>query len=296
MRIINNLLVLFSLILTIGVSSAFAQPAIGSIVQDQLNIQTTKDGLKIIPLPPGKWYVIFSQKERSGGDEKGNQNRYINIELAETSDNLLKKFLSIRLNDDAEGHKRYTNEPCKVTNIHHKNDYGSRLWDQKCLVVSHVAGWLQTGNNDSFSAIRAYFLTNNILIPSTTFGMNYTQFDSYGGFLRVILRFNPIAYGFADSSASYEMSPWQKDLIRSDSAKSQFAAKVVAYSEAYANALQGAFNKRPLPFTIQFDETSQSGNSLSVDDLRKKCMEIGFKKGTAALDGCIKELQGRGQR
>jgi len=133
-------------------------------------------------------------------------------------------------------------------------------------------------------------------LPSTTFGMNYTQYDGYGSYLQVVLRLNPIAYGLQDSSASYEMSPWHKDLIRSDSAKSQFASKVVAYSEAYANALQGAFNKRPLPFTIQFDETSQSGNSLSVDDLRKKCMEIGFKKGTAALDGCIKELQGRGQR
>jgi len=276
--------------------AAYAQPVTGSIVQDQLNIQTTKDGLKIIPLPPGKWYVIFSQKERSGGDEKGNQNRYINIELAETSNNLLKKFLSIRLNDDAEGHKRYTNEPCKVTNIHHKNDYGSRLWDQKCLVVSHVAGWLQTGNNDSFSAIRAYFLTNNILIPSTTFGMNYTQFDSYGGFLRVILRFNPIAYGFADSSASYEMSPWQKDLIRSDSAKSQFAAKVVAYSEAYANALQGAFNKRPLPFMIEFDEAKQSEDIFSTDELREKCVEIGFKKGTKAFDNCVIELQSRVKR
>jgi hypothetical protein len=296
MRIINNLLVLFSLVLTIGISSAFAQPAIGSIVQNQLNIQTTKDGLKTIPLPPGKWLVIYTERKKEGGNTSGNANHYVSTALIDLDNRQLKKLLSIRVNDDSDGHKRYSNELCKANDVMHKNAYGGGVWDQRCLYVSHVSNWLGTGGNSLTAGMRAYLINNDIALPSTTFGMNYTQYDGYGSYLQVVLRLNPIAYGLQDSSASYEMSPWHKDLIRSDSAKSQFAAKVVAYSEAYANALQGAFNKRPLPFMIQFDSPSQSGNTLSVDDLRKKCMEIGFKKGTAALDGCIKELQGRGQR
>jgi hypothetical protein len=54
--------------------------------------------------------------------------------------------------------------------------------------------------------------------------------------------------------------------------------------------------KRPLPFMIQFDETSQSGNILSADDLRKKCMEIWFKKDTTALNNCNNELQSRNKK
>jgi hypothetical protein len=47
---------------------------------------------------------------------------------------------------------------------------------------------------------------------------------------------------------------------------------------------------------IQFDETSQSGNILSADDLRKKCMEIWFKKDTTALNNCNNELQSRNKK
>ncbi len=86
--------------------------------------------------------------------------------------------------------------------------------------------------------------------------MSYAQFDTHGNFLNVVLRFNAAAYGFTDTSSTYNFSPWHKDLIQKDQARAQFASRVINYSEAYATALQSVFNKRPVPFLLPFDSVN----------------------------------------
>lgn len=268
-------------------SEASAQIPIGSVVQNQLLINTSREGTKVIPLPPGVWTVAYNERIRGGST--GNGNHYIDIVLIDKVSGVLRKLISVRVNDDTDTHKTFTDEPCKRTNAFHKNDYGTRLWEQRCLVVSHVVNFVGTDSRLS-SAIRAYLLSNNINFPKTVFGMSYTQFDRFGSFMEIRLRFNPVAYGFMDTNTEYNFSAWHKDVIQSDQARAQFASRVVSYSEAYASTLQLAFNKSPAPFLLQFDTPALN---LSVDELNSKCTEIGFKPKTNAHRNCVTELQNR---
>ena len=268
-------------------SEANAQIPVGSVVQNQLIIDTSREGTKVIPLPPGLWTVAHSIKFRGGST--GNGNHYIEIVLIEKMSGVMRKSISVYVNDDTDTHKNYLNEPCKRTNAFHKNDYGTRLWEQRCLMVSHVVNFV--GNNARLSsAVRAYLLNKNINFPKTVFGMRYTQFDRFGSFMEIRLRFNPVAYGFMDTDTEYNFSPWHKDVIQSDQARAQFASRVVSYSEAYANALQLAFNKSPASFMLQFDAPVQN---LNIDEINSKCTEIGFKPKTKAHRDCATELQKR---
>jgi hypothetical protein len=284
---ILSLITILIFVNLLSFSEANAQLPIGSIAQNQLVIDTSRDGTKVIPLPPGVWTVVYSARSRGGST--GNGNHYIDIALIENVSGVMRKSLTVRINDDADTHKTFTDEPCKRTNALHKNDYGTRLWEQRCLLVSHVTNFVGTDNKIS-SAFRSYLMNNNLNIPKTVFGMSYTQFDRYGSFMQIRFRFNPAAYGFMDTNTEYNFSPWHKDVIQSDQARAQFASRVVSYSEAYANALQLAFNKSSAPFMLQFDAPAQN---LSVDELNSKCTEIGFKPKTNAHRNCVTELQNR---
>lgn len=268
-------------------SEANAQIPVGSVVQNQLVIDTSREGTKVIPLPPGVWTV--ADRIRVRGGTAGNGNHYIEIVLIEKMSGVMRKLISVRVNDDADTHKTFSDEPCKSTNAFFKNDYGTRLWVQRCLRVSHVVNFL--GNNSRVSsAMRPYLLNNNLDLPKTVFGMTYTQFDRYGSFMAIRLFFNPVAYGFMDTNTDYNFSPWHKDVIQSDQARAQFASRVVSYSEAYANALQLAFNKSQAPFMLQFDAPVQN---LNIDEINSKCTAIGFKPKTKAHRDCVTELQKR---
>ncbi len=288
----------FSLFLALGLltsKNVDAQHSIGATVQNQISIQTSREGTKVIPIPPGNWQVAYSNRYRAPNNSAGNANHHVETVLIEIDNKVLRKLLYVRVNDDTDLIKRYTEEPCKRDNTIHRNDFGTRLWTQRCLLVTHVPDYLSE-DSKAISATRALLINNKVSFPNTVFGMAYTQFDTYGNYLTVSLRFNPEAYGFTDTSSSYNFSPWHKDLIQKDQARAQFASRVINYSEAYATALQSAFNKRPVPFLLQFDVSSQISNEVIKVDLSKQCSDIGFTQGTIKHNQCVIELEGRGKR
>lgn len=292
MNIISTALSVFFALGLFIAKDVGAQNIVGAIVQNQISIQTTREGTKVIPIPPGNWQVAYRNRYRAANNSAGNANHFVDTVLIEVDNRVLRKLLYVGVNDDSDLIKRYTSEPCKRDDTIHRNDYGTRLWTQRCLLVTHVPDYLNS-NNKGISATRALLINSGVSFPNTVFGMAYTQFDTYGNSLNVVLRFNPEAYGFADTSSSYNFSPWHKDLIQKDQARSQFASRVINYSEAYAAALQNAFNKRPVPFLVQFDSANQSFNETNTRDIGKQCMEIGFKQGTSTYSNCVKELESR---
>ncbi len=283
--------VLFALGLFIS-KDVGAQNIVGTIVQNQISIQTSREGTKVIPIPPGNWQLAYQNRYTASMNSSGNAANFIQTVLIEVDNKVLRKLLFISVNNDSDQIKRYTDEPCKRDNAIHRNDFGTRLWTQRCLLVTHIPNYLN-GDSKAISATRSLLINNGVSFPNTVFGMAYTQFDTYSNFLTVSLRFNPEAYGFTDTSSSYNFSPWHKDLIQKDQARSQFASRVINYSEAYAAALQNAFNKRPVPFLLPFDLSSAPLSETNNRDIGKQCVDIGFRQGTSAYSNCIKELDSR---
>jgi hypothetical protein len=291
LKIISTTLSVFLILGMLTSKDVDAQHSVGSTVQGQVTIQTSSEGTKVIPIPPGNWQVAYRNRFRAANNSNGNANHFVETVLLEINNLTLKKVLYIRVNDDSLL-KKYSDEPCKRDNTIHRNDYGTRLWTQRCLLVAHVTSYFNT-DSKSVSATRALLLNNKVSFSNTVFGMAYTQFDTYGNFLTVSLRFNPEAYGFSDTSSEYNFSAWHRDLIQKDPARAQFASRVINYSEAYATALQSAFNKRPVPFLIPFDSANAPMSETNNRDVGKQCADIGFKQGTSAYSNCIKELDSR---
>jgi hypothetical protein len=278
--------ILFLLIIT-SHSILMAQPSAGTVIQNQLIIDTAKDGMKTIPLPPGKWLVVFEQKVRGG--RTGTGNFYIDTVLIEVESGVLKRTIFVRVNDSSESHNQYTDEPCKNTERLHSNNYGTQMWLQRCLQVTHLTKWLNNGQTPTVKAVRTFLITNRIEIPKTVVGSNYTEFDRNGRFLQVRVRFNPVAYGFADSNADWNSSMWHRDYINTDTTKMHFISRIIAYSEAYASSLNNSFNNAPSQFSLAFDHNLKKTD----EEIFQTCTDIGFKENSTKHKNCLNELKSR---
>lgn len=163
-------------------------------------------------------------------------------ELFLAADGFLKSALEITAYADSRN-MRWNDEPCKVTgNVIFKNDYGTRLWRQKCLVVQTLP-FLQKDNQptlDALAALAKRGLKNDFIGLRVT----YTRYDDRNRFFTYKYWIFPGAYGLDNPNVFVGASPWYPGRLEQDPERVDFLDVVKRYSEGLVDALDAAFEGR----------------------------------------------------
>lgn len=192
---------------------------------------------------------------------------------------------------------------CTRKNLIYQNKYDSGVWAQRCLEVNHKVGE-STGSSEAAVALRSYLSTKNLKFPDTNIFLNWHEYDQHGQNWQVRLDVNPTAFGFLELQTNWTNSPWNRDLILKDPVRSNFMTDFINFAQQYGNALHGSFiggvagptpSFSPQGNSLPRQDTSTSGTTSNNPNAnyQAKCVAIGFKINTSALEDCVKELKSR---
>lgn len=245
---INFVVAAAALLVTIPCHAVTIEP--GLAVQNVLPI-TSPDGLdtySTMPLPEGPWMVAYtSAKPANDG-----KNTFRFTALFQSENGRLTQGAEYRTKVLGQGNK-WLDEPCKVTAPLYKNDFGTSIWRQKCLVVNE-GPYLQNTNDVSLKTLD--LLTSRGIKPElNAINITYTRYGDDGKFTVVRLYIMPNAYGFDIPVYNVRSaSPWAAHNITSDPEKGKFVEAVKAYAESIVADLDQAYETgsatKPLrPFT-----------------------------------------------
>lgn len=240
-----NRIVLIVLSLWFTSSPVMALEA-GETVSNILKVDGAAGNLQL-PIPGGQWEVQFARTRFGTG---GGQAKMRDYGLFLAADGYLKSALEITAYTDTRN-MRWTDEPCKVTgNVIFKNDYGTRLWKQKCLVVQTL-GFLQKNNQptmDALAALAKRDLKNDFVGLRVT----YTRYDDRNRFFTYKYWVFPGAYGLDNPNVAVGSSPWYPGRLEKDPERSAFLDAVKRYTDGLVQALDAAFENREAPQISEF--------------------------------------------
>lgn len=187
-----------------------------------------------LPLPPGWWEITTLNDFTSGG---GVAKRMQRLSLHSVEDNKLKMAMLITAMTDSSS-ARWLDEPCKGTEAFlHKNDYGTKLWRQRCLIVRPVT-FLQGDNELTRASLQRL---SGIKFDFNAVSAIYTQYDERGVYVVYVLHFFPSTYGLENPLiGNLNMSPYHPSRVKGSGVNESFVAAVVAYSEQLAAAIDNS--------------------------------------------------------
>lgn len=225
-------------VLTIS-STVFAAPLqVGDVVSNMLEMQRDDgDPYARVPLVEGPdWTIEFTNIYKSTNRD---ESRFRNVNLTQSKNG--KVIAYIEASEKVDGTTiKLTDEPCKVDDVYFKNDYGTSLWKQKCLVIKPVT-WLQ-GTNKYTSDLLASFAKRGIKNDFNAIRLSYMRYGDINKSLRYSLFIFPSTYGLDNALASVtNASPWSINNLTSDPQKVSFVDAIKTYAEYMVGELDKAY-------------------------------------------------------
>lgn len=226
-----------------------AMPTIGSLVSGAID-ENTEVGKTIVPLPSGKWTVVYAgqfegpRMQRAGTDITGyngeSSNKFEEIVLVQEMGSNLESMIDVKFNITNEL-KTYADNLCTNNPAYFKDDYGTRLWRQRCLEVGSAINAIDSDNSPKGRAIRAFIATHSLLTPKTFVAMNYGQYGRDGSRIDVRLNVNPVAQNLDDQSDISGLSQWHHEVIAKYPQKLQFMSQFAEFAKSYAHEINKQF-------------------------------------------------------
>ena len=241
---------IFAIALTMGTVVSYAQYV-------KLNIQPTDyeknypmgqdESLTTnIPLPNGIWKTIQGdENSRPTVNKRGIEGppfKFRQIWMINERNGVLLHHLSITAKVNSLP-MTFTDELCKGDDYIYKNNYGTKLWDQRCLTINQAPYLNQSGNHTQ-EMMQDYLNSKNIQYRHESINLTIQQFSRNGKNAKISLRFFPSNYGFIDPvSASGLASPWGISNIKSDPQKTKFINAIIDWAENYASIFFKSFDE-----------------------------------------------------
>lgn len=189
-----------------------------------------------IPLPAGEWTLSRSTVRNASGNVS---TKLRDISLLQVADGKLIGAIEIVSRAD-DSVIRWNDEPCKIDPVHHKNDFGTRLWTQKCLTVNYNT-FLQN-NNDSVRSAISSLASQGIKHDFNGIRFIYTRFGDVGRFLIYRYFLFPSNYGLENArEAVLTASPYHPFSIEKHPDKKDFVSAVIRYAEQITPSLDIAY-------------------------------------------------------
>lgn len=193
--------------------------------------------LHSIPLPPDDWLVVrtenYEASIKGGGSERIPMRT---VSLAQVSkDNQVSMAAFIRSNASSQ-RMRWTDEPCKGSDLLFMNNFGGGIWNQKCLTI-RLETYLQT-NNAVQNRSREFLSAKGIKYAANIITANIYRLDDKGGYLFVSIFLFPDRYDFENPIESVlARHPWHASLFKADPEKVKFINAYAKWAESYAETI-----------------------------------------------------------
>ncbi|MDD4942728.1 hypothetical protein [Rhodoferax sp.] len=263
---------------------------VGQQVQNTISING-RNGTEVyanFPLIEGQWSVEYTDIR---GNNSNSNFRNINLMQFEGGKLKLASEYSIKVDGSTT---RWTDEPCKVEPTLHKNNYGTSLWKQRCLVIEPIT-FLQN-NNDVTRAALSSLASRGIKNDFNSLRLTYTRYGDSDKFMRIRFHLFPSTFGLENPTVgSMNTSPWSPVNVASDPAKVQFISALTNYAERLVKSLDLAYETggsvAPIP-AFMYPE-SLTGNRVEVNEIvselpskeeRLKYLKKIFEKGLITKD------------
>jgi hypothetical protein len=266
-----------------GLSQDLGSVHEGSIaIKDGRNSSTVFD----IPLSPGKWFVAHVANRNSTGSASA---KIKDVRLARVDSGVLQEVMEISAKIESSN-VNWTDEPCKVEPVLYKNDYGTRLWKQKCLTLGYMS-FLQ-GNNDATRLALRQFSDRSVRHDFNSIRADYTRYGDYGKLLIIRQHFFPSNYGLENPTVGMlNSSTYHPSLIGRDEKKKAMVEALSRHMEsvvqAYDAAYDGSSPKRVTAFAwppervgsketdrLELLDKAFSAGLITKEDFEKKRAEI----------------------
>lgn len=214
----------------------------GSTVTGHVAVQEARGNKTVakIPLPPGEWEVSDSVLRKSLANDAADM-RDIRLIQVVKDDQGLALHHTIEITMKVGGPNiTWNDEPCKISPVIAKNDFGTRLFKQKCLTLISD-GYLQ--NNSAYTQKSlADLARRGVRHDYNALTLTYTRFGDFGHFLIVRHFFFPSRYGLDNPRIGMpNESPWHPSRVGLDPARQRLVDAIFKYGEQIAPALDKAY-------------------------------------------------------
>lgn len=254
-------------LLTLIVFSAGVRAAaieIGQTLRGVLPItgQNDVDVYATLPLPEGEWIVGFTKATASSNGK----NLFRSIALYQTDEGRVKQGVYANVKVQGPG-TQWIDEPCKDASVLFKNDYGTRLWKQKCLVI-RTSAFLQSSNETSRTSL-ATLSAKDIKTDFNSLTVRYTRYGDGDKFYIFEIHVFPSTYGLENPVISVlSASPWAAHNYVNDPEKVRFIDALKAYAETVVIDLDRAYDTGhgggPIK-AFAYNRTDQASKLVATD-------------------------------
>lgn len=188
-----------------------------------------------VPLPKGEWEVSYIRHRTTNNTNQG----MVDIGLGLIEDNFLKMVVEIT-SVTSSTQTRWNDEPCKIEPVFYKNDYGTRLWQQKCLTLNATT-FLQNNNQATRDAIDK-LVKRGVKNDFNAVRFVYTRYGDLGKLLTYRIFYFPTVYKLENPvNGNLNASPWYPARVAQDLEKSNFIAELVKFSEKFVNEINSYY-------------------------------------------------------
>jgi hypothetical protein len=225
------------------VSASVAAQSKGDVYEGSIQVLDARNSALIfeVPLAPGKWSVENVVNRSSTGSANA---ALKDVRLIRVNNGILQEALEITAKVD-NTNIRWNDEPCKVEPVLYKNDYGTRLWQQKCLTIMPRT-FLQN-DNEPTRAVLKDFSDRGIKHDFNSIGADYTRYGDYSKFLIIRHHLFPSNYGLDNPVVGIlNTSPYHPSLISSNPDKKMFSDALAKYFEGVVVAYDAAYEGKPV--------------------------------------------------
>ena len=192
-----------------------------------------------IPLPKGEWTAVRGNERTTSGPRGAKMRELILSDIANSQLNM-SIFVTVRVNSSRF---QWSDEPCKGSDFIYKNDFGTTLFDQRCLTIK-LDTYLQNVNSDVQQISRDFYVKNGLKIQYITLQVTMTQFTSSGKFLKVQFYIFPGNYGFENPTTSVIVThPWYVSNYINDPEKVKFIQQLATWANNYSDILYNGFQE-----------------------------------------------------
>ena len=231
--------------LALGVPLAIVAAASTAHAQDLMSLEpgakienAVRMGDKQVPLPGGKWEVVFTLSDRRNWGEVGS------AFLVRKTEGAAAAFLVVRTNiEGGPGSGWPRQRLCDRNNVHHNgsDNYYNRE-DADCWIVNHVVFTNRESKFDFYNRVKAWARKHGA--TATTVGNVFWRNGSYD-YLFVSHFVDPAAYGFPrETRTSWVNSRWHANSVADGTPERRFIDAVKAFGETYRAALRKGFRGR----------------------------------------------------
>jgi hypothetical protein len=216
----------------------------GDIASGNLSVSgITNKTVMNYPLPDGEWTLSNTGSTKSSTGQNF-RFHYLFPKSSKIGTESKKLEIALYLSTFTDDKPiNWNNEPCKGEFIY-KNDYGTKLWDQRCLTI--YEGSFLTSSNTTQNQIRNYLENQGIEFQTSGLYVKYTQYNRRGRFIELSFVIFPQNYQL-EAPLVGASSTWNTINYSKDPAKVKFIEALKQWAEKYVAAVDKNFSEEKLP-------------------------------------------------